>query len=528
MLSAEHLEAIVDCIGEPIVVEDQHHRFVFVNRAACRVSGIPREQWLGKTLYDIFPEEQAEVFRRHDDLVLATGERDVNEEEFTDGWGNVRTTITTKTLCVVPTGEKYIVLTARDITGSKRTEIALRESEERYRTVFENTAAATVIIEKDATISLANAEFERLSGYTKTEIEGKKTWKDFTAAEDIQPMVEQHRRRRLSRDETLSRYEFRFLTRMGELRDIHMAVDTIPGSGKSVASLIDITDQKSLRRAFEEDREKFRLLFEKSADPIVLLDDSGIMDCNQAAVQLLGCPGKSRLIGLHPSDLSPKRQHDGRLSSEKEKEVIKVALREGMNRFEWIHRTFGGKDLWIDVSLTAIPFQGKRIIYTLWRDITERKHLESQLRQSQKMEAIGTLAGGVAHDFNNILMALMGYATMLKMKIGDKGLHNYVDQILSASQKATDLVSNLLAFSRQHAVRLKPVGIHRIIEESEKLLGRLLTEDIVIRTLLGPEDVTIMADRPRSTRYLQPLDECERRHAPGRLPHHRGEGGRAG
>ncbi|OPX94001.1 MAG: Blue-light-activated protein [Syntrophorhabdus sp. PtaB.Bin006] len=118
------------------------------------------------------------------------------------------------------------------------------------------------------------------------------------------------------------------------------------------------------------------------------------------------------------------------------------------------------------------------------------------------MEAIGTLAGGIAHDFNNILTALIGYAGLLKMKIADGNLHTYVDQILLASQKATDLVHSLLAFSKQQVISLKPVSIHDIIRGTEKLLKRLVTEDIAIETLLAPEDITIMADATQIDQIL--------------------------
>jgi CheY-like chemotaxis protein len=118
------------------------------------------------------------------------------------------------------------------------------------------------------------------------------------------------------------------------------------------------------------------------------------------------------------------------------------------------------------------------------------------------MEAIGTLAGGVAHDFNNILTALVGYAALLRMKVNDKTLHAYVDQILSASQKATDLIQSLLAFSRQQAASLKPISLNSLLKGTEKLLKRLVTEDIAIKTQLAAEDIIIMADATQLDQIL--------------------------
>jgi two-component system, cell cycle sensor histidine kinase and response regulator CckA len=261
---------------------------------------------------------------------------------------------------------------SQDITDRKQSETRLFESERRYRTVFENTGAATIIIENDTTISLCNTEFERLSGYTKNEIEGKKSWTEFVSKEDLERMLTSHHLRRKNPDTTLVQYEFRFVRRTGELRDMYLVVDMIPDTDKSVTSLIDITE---LKRAEQE-----------------------------------------------------------------------------------------------------------------------KTRLETQLHQARKMEAIGTLAGGIAHDFNNILTSLVGYAALLKMKTDDRTLSSYVDRILSASNKATDLIQSLLAFSRQQAINLKPLNINSTIEKTEKLLERIVAEDIVIKTRLAEEDITIMAD----------------------------------
>jgi CheY-like chemotaxis protein len=118
------------------------------------------------------------------------------------------------------------------------------------------------------------------------------------------------------------------------------------------------------------------------------------------------------------------------------------------------------------------------------------------------MEAIGTLAAGIAHDFNNILTALVGYAALLKMQLKSATLQVYVDHILSASNKATDLVQNLLAFSKQQAISLQPINLHNVIKGTEKLLKRLVTEDITIKTLMATEDITLMADATQIDQVL--------------------------
>jgi PAS domain S-box-containing protein len=146
------------------------------------------------------------------------------------------------------------------LTERKQAEGALRESEAKYRTIFENTGTATVLVEEDTIISLANAEFERLSGYSKQEIERKKSWTEFVVKEDLDRMLDQHRLRRESREAALKHYEFRFITKSGDIRNIFLTIDVIPGTKRSVASLMDITDKKLTEEALRQANKKLNLL----------------------------------------------------------------------------------------------------------------------------------------------------------------------------------------------------------------------------------------------------------------------------
>lgn len=142
----------------------------------------------------------------------------------------------------------------------------------------------------------------------------------------------------------------------------------------------DITERKNAENALTESEARFRSLFEQSADAILLIENGIFTDCNQATVRMMRTSGKEELLSLHPSKLSPKYQPDGRPSAEKADEMMRLALERGSHRFEWIHRRMDGTDFPVEVLLTPISTGDHQVIYTVWRDITERKEIEEALQ----------------------------------------------------------------------------------------------------------------------------------------------------
>ena len=158
-------------------------------------------------------------------------------------------------------------------------------------------------------------------------------------------------------------------------------------------------------------------------------------------------------------------------------------------------------------DIRAVPVKdadGKVInVIQVGRDITEHRKLEDQLRQSQKMEVIGQLAGGVAHDFNNILTAIIGYGEILKNKISkDEPLRFYVEQIFSSAKRAADLTRNLLAFSRKQLIDLRPLNINDVVKRVKNLLARVIGEDIELNLMLTDKDPIVKADSSQIEQVL--------------------------
>ena len=247
---------LFDNINDLIMIHDLEGRLLNVNPAVSKLSGYTFEELIGRSISDfivpefrsLFQDEYLKEIKKqgHSEGVVIFQAKDGNKHYVE--YNNV---------LVSPEGvRRYISGLGRDITDRVHAERALRESEKRYRTVFETTGSATVIIKDDETISLANSTFEDLSGYSKEEIENKKTWTEFVIEEELDQMRVFHRDRRDKPGSAPKNYEFRFIDRQGSIKNIFIAVETIPDTGMSVASLLDITDRKraeeSLQKSYDE------------------------------------------------------------------------------------------------------------------------------------------------------------------------------------------------------------------------------------------------------------------------------------
>jgi PAS domain S-box-containing protein len=156
------------------------------------------------------------------------------------------------------------------------------------------------------------------------------------------------------------------------------------GNQLLVKTLSEVEERKQAEKSLMESEAKFRLLFERSADAMLLLDDGKFIDCNRAAMEMMKCSAKDELLNIHPSRTAPERQPDGSRSYEKAEEMMRKAFLNGTHRFEWVRRRANGEEFPAEITLTAIPWKGKQILFTTVRDITERKRAEEALLESKE------------------------------------------------------------------------------------------------------------------------------------------------
>lgn len=203
-----------------------------------------------------------------------------------------------------------------------------------------------------------------------------------------------------------------------------------------VASIRGIRERKSAD-------ERFKVLFEQSSDAHVLFGENGIIDCNSAAIQLMGAKDKSDLLSRHPAEFSPQHQPDGRLSAEKAKEMDALANENGHHRFDWVHRRLDGTEFPVEVSLTPVTLENRQVLLVVWHDLTERKRMEDALKQEQKrlQDILDTSPVGVAFSSGQRLgFVNPKFRQMFGADVGRRSPDLHVD-----SQKSDDLIRRLAA-----------------------------------------------------------------------------------
>jgi len=378
----------------------------------------------------------------------------------------------------------------RNIQERKEAAEALRASETRYQSIFENTGTVMMLIEEDMTISYANAEFEKIVGYKREEIEGKRKWTEFVDKTDLEKMMTQHRLRRSDPSQAIRSYEFRLVHREGFLRDLLLTVDIIPGTKRSVASLLDITERKRAEEAVKKSEENYRLLFESAGEGILIAQDGIVQIANPALLEILG----------YPEDTITSRPFTSFIHPDDRTKALDLHLRRLKGESLPVDYTLriiaaDGTEKWLQIKSKLVSWNGHPASLNFVEDITERKQMESRLIQAQKLEAIGTLAGGMAHNFNNILTGIQGYASLMLMSMKPDNPHyERLKNIETQIKSGAELTGQLLGFARGGQYETKYLDLNQIISRSAALFGKTRKEIVMHMSLVrGP--VIVQADQ---------------------------------
>ena len=399
------------------------------------------------------------------------------------------------------------VLRALDLrrarTDQAQAEEARRQSEERFRAMIEHGADAVALIAPDGTLLFASHSTERLLGFTPVELVGRSS-SERVHPDDI-PRVQAALADIVTRPGTPLALALRWHHKDGAWRHIDaVAVNRLaePAVGAIVVNFRDVTERRQAEAALRESEERYRTLVEGVRDVIFALSPEGTITSLNPAFETITGWRRDEWVGrpferlVHPEDLPLALELLGR--------VVRGELRP-VSQF----RVGTAKGDYRMVEFAATPqLLERRLVGMLGigRDVTERVQLEQQLRQAQKMEAVGRLAGGIAHDFNNILTAITGYADLLLEDLSPTDPRRQdADEIRKAAERAAGLTRQLLAFSRQQVLQASVIDVNALVEDLKKMLGRLLGEDVDLGTQLDPAAGRVKADPGQLEQVLMNL-----------------------
>ncbi len=474
----ERYRNILETMEDGYFETDLKGNLIFCNLALSQITGLERSELIGMNNRSYMdPADAKKTFEVFSEVYTTGNTVKDFECRITKADGSKPHLELTVSLFWDATGRpKGFRGTVRDVTARWIAESSLREKEERYRTVFETTGTATVIIEDDMTISMANSEFQKLSGYSREEIEGKMKWTIFVVPEDLERMKAYHLERRLQGKAAPSSYEFRFVDRHGKVMDVYIKASLIGNTGRSVSSLTDITPLRQAERLFRD-------LFNNAEVGLFIVQDRTFRLVNPVFSRMTGYTIEE-LTGMDSLHLIP--------SEEREKtaeEVISMLKTKHFSPYELRVRDKVGRERFVMVSLGPIIYEGRTALLGNFMDITEKKAMEEELLRSQKLESLGLLAGGIAHDFNNLLTVILGNIDIARLELPRSSAgHMNLIEAEKACFAAKDLTQRFITFSKGGSPIKKDGIIPETIKETADLalVGSAVQYDIQIGESLWP------------------------------------------
>ena len=462
-LITEHFE-------ESLCIVDRQWRVTYLSNFAKKALGASGTNLMGNVLWDALPGSietplgqfclramHTETMSRFEGFLV-----------YARGWYDVR---------VYPI-EEGLLIYFQDITEHKQLEDQLRESEARFRELS-NASHEGVISFQNEIIVDANQNVLTMYGYhSLDELVGQPVTKLF--APESLPEIQKHIDQNLTES-----YEVIGIRKDGTRFPVERSGKSVEYHGRParIITLRDLTAQQQHEQTLRENEERYRILSEAAFEGLLLHDNGRIILANETFSRMSGYSVEELADKSVFDLLTPQSQVDlqERLAS---KPAEGAAIREAVRK--------DGSTYFMEARSKLLTYQGRTVRLVAVRDITEirqaeeaLKRTQAQLLQSQKLESVGRLAGGIAHDFNNLLTAISGYSELALLEVAeDTPLHDDLKEVIVASERATALIRQLLIFSRQQVMQSMPLSLNTIVSEMDRLLRRLLGENIDLTCLL--------------------------------------------
>ncbi len=485
-------QELVQNANSIILRMDPDGKVLFFNEFAQKFFGYTEKEILGcSVIGTIVPETN---FSDHDldSMIRNIGknpEKYINNENENMRRNGERTWVawTNRAICDELGNVTEILCIGNDITEHKRLESLLSESEERYRRLFETAKDGIVLLEKsNGHITHVNPAAEMMFGYSSKECSGKRLQDIGVMFDmgDFQTIIQE-----LNKNGIINYTDVPVKTKSGQ--HIETDIYLVDRARLAQCNIRDVTERNRAEMLLKEEKTFVENALNVMKEIIFIFDvENRFIRWNKMFCLVSGYSDEE-IVSMKLTDFCRNKDIDSLT------ETIRKVLEKGIASTEILFVTKDGRE--IPHEITASLFrdhQGDTIgIIGVGLDITERNILEGQLRHSQKMEGIGQLAGGIAHDFNNILSAIVGYGDMMHMKMKkDDPLRVNVEQILAAADRATNLTHSLLTFSRKQVINPKPVDMNEVVQRVEKLLERIIGEDIELKMSLAENALIVNAD----------------------------------
>ena len=505
--SEEQYRLLFESNPHPMWVYDiETLSFLAVNDAAVIQYGYSREEFFSMTIKDIRPPEDIPALLENISRITeGLDKAGIWRHRKKDG-AIIYVEITSHTMTFA--GKHAEIVLVNDVTERKKAEEKLIETTQALQSLIKASPLAIIVVDPGGHVLIWNPAAENIFGWSEQEVTGR-----------LNPIIPEDKLEefrafleRVLRGESFSNVETRRLKKDGSLIDVSLSTAPLMDVKGSVIGILglltDITKRKRMEEEIFQISREWEETFNSITDMVTVHDkDWNIIRANKSAEKILGLPFMQTT-----EDRKCFKYYHG---TEKPPEGCPSCncLTSGTSAtFELFE-----PHLNMFIEIRAIPMFDSNnnligLIHVV-RDVTERKKaeeekhkLEEQLRQAQKMEAIGQLAGGVAHDFNNILSAIIGYGSLLQMKMGaDDPLRVNAEQILESAERAATLTHSLLAFSRKQIMNPKLVNLNEIIKGVERFLMRLIGEDIQLKTVLTAEPLIALADTGQMEQVLMNL-----------------------
>ncbi|HEX8792936.1 MAG TPA: PAS domain S-box protein [Polyangiaceae bacterium] len=403
-----------------------------------------------------------------------------------EGWRRDGTLGWLEVICipvVVESGVHRILWWARDVTERHIAQERVEASERRFRAVIEQGAEAIVMFDADARISYASPGAERTLGYTQAEMIGKSA-ADFVHPDDRAAAFQAGRG---GAPGVINARTLRIKHKDGTWR-VHEGTSTNLVNDPAVRAVV------STSRDVTEERERHeRLAFQAAVlaqinEPVLASTVGSVITYwNAAAEKLLGWTAEE-IVGRHAHAFLHPHYPRGL------EDIKHHMLTFGEWRGEIVMRKKNGEDVTVEASTRNMPGTSD-IVISVFKDITAQRALEEQLRQSQKMEAIGLLAGGVAHDFNNLLAVIVGFSELAARKLPQgHPVAAQLAEVFDAARRGGELTKKLLAFSRKQIIQPRVLDAAAAVDDFSRLLSRILGEDVELAIDRPEQEILLRAD----------------------------------